>query len=40
MMAKAILGYLSQHGISDAITCIPLEGKGTTLTREELSPSC
>ncbi|RIA88750.1 hypothetical protein C1645_694938 [Glomus cerebriforme] len=39
MMAKAILGYLSQHGIflpSDAITCIPLEGEGTISTREEI----
>ena len=36
MMAKAILGYLLLHdGIilpSDAITCIPLEGEGTTST--------
>ncbi|CAB5393892.1 unnamed protein product [Rhizophagus irregularis] len=39
MMAKAILGYLSQHGISlpsDAVTCIPLEGEGTISTREAL----
>jgi len=39
MMAKAILGYLSKHGIilpSNAITCIPLEGEGTISTREEL----
>jgi hypothetical protein len=34
-MAKAILGYLLHDGIilpSDAITCIPLEGEGTTST--------
>ncbi|CAG8635074.1 16601_t:CDS:2 [Funneliformis caledonium] len=39
MMAKAVLGYLSQHGNilpSDSITCIPLEGEGTISTREEL----
>ncbi|CAG8584643.1 9812_t:CDS:2 [Cetraspora pellucida] len=39
MMAKAVLGYLSQHNISlpsDAITCIPLEGEGTIETREQL----
>ncbi|GBC08114.1 hypothetical protein RclHR1_07910003 [Rhizophagus clarus] len=39
MMAKAVLGYLSQHGIylpSDSVTCIPLEGEGTISTREAL----
>ncbi|CAG8732656.1 15242_t:CDS:2, partial [Acaulospora colombiana] len=39
MMAKAILGYLSQHNISlpsDAITCIPLEGEGTIDARVKL----
>nr|CAG8552336.1 13458_t:CDS:10 [Entrophospora candida] len=39
MMGKALLGYLSQHGIvlpENAITCIPLEGEGTIEKREEI----
>ncbi|CAJ0839539.1 33_t:CDS:10 [Entrophospora sp. SA101] len=39
MMGKALLGYLSQHGIvlpEKAITCIPLEGEGTIEKREEI----
>ncbi|CAG8587345.1 16321_t:CDS:2 [Acaulospora morrowiae] len=39
MMAKAVLGYLSQHNISlpsDAITCIPLVGEGTIEARVKL----
>src|SRR6185369_13223816 len=39
MMEKAVLGYLSQHGIvlpEEAITCIPLEGEGTIEKREEI----